>query len=308
MVVRLKIRNCAISYTDRCNITCGHCVSECGPGRSRVLGVEAVKEVLTANADSDINQYLLTGGEAMLYADDILAIAKHGHSLGMRLQLGTNGFWSKDYDKTVEVLGELKGLGLNAVYMGYDSYHAVAIPFANIGNLIRACYALAVLGKVQINEDDHGGGKEWLERFMQVYPNFTYKYQIPFVAGRMHKDLRRDSGHSAGASDFSRPCGNSIVLNVDESGNVFGCCNFYCRDQDANSAMFFGNIHERPYREILDGFLHSRVIADLYKGGPYFAARGRFGGAEGAHAAFAGQTFTSRCELCVAAFTGGYRR
>jgi len=80
------------NLTDRCNLSCTHCYSSSGPGRT------AEGELTTAEAFGLIDNLaamgvpliLFTGGEPLMRAD-LFALAAHARSRGLKMALSTNG-------------------------------------------------------------------------------------------------------------------------------------------------------------------------------------------------------------------------
>ncbi len=90
-----------IQYSDACNASCGHCgmsVKRSFP-RSK-LTPDKVKPLLDALAARGVMAVSFTGGEPLLYLDEIAECVRHAKSLGMRsVRTGSNGFFLKGADK-----------------------------------------------------------------------------------------------------------------------------------------------------------------------------------------------------------------
>jgi radical SAM protein with 4Fe4S-binding SPASM domain len=80
------------NLTDRCNLSCAHCYSKSGPGRT------TEGELTTAEALSVIDDFaamciplvLFTGGEPLL-REDIWDLARYAKNRGIKMALSTNG-------------------------------------------------------------------------------------------------------------------------------------------------------------------------------------------------------------------------
>lgn len=83
-----------IQFTDRCNATCPQCgmrVTEPFP-RSK-LSVDKVKRILDKAAETGVKIVSFTGGEPMMYLDDLVALIKHAGNAGIEyIRTGTNGY------------------------------------------------------------------------------------------------------------------------------------------------------------------------------------------------------------------------
>jgi radical SAM protein with 4Fe4S-binding SPASM domain len=80
------------NLTDRCNLSCTHCYSRSGPGRTtkgELTTTEALG-VIDDLADMGVPLILFTGGEPLMRAD-IWDLACHAKSRGLKMALSTNG-------------------------------------------------------------------------------------------------------------------------------------------------------------------------------------------------------------------------
>ncbi|MDP3564419.1 MAG: radical SAM protein [Methanoregula sp.] len=80
------------NITDRCNLSCTHCYSTSGPGRTtegELTTAEAL-EVINDLAEMGVPLILFTGGEPLMRAD-IWELARHAKKRGLKMALSTNG-------------------------------------------------------------------------------------------------------------------------------------------------------------------------------------------------------------------------
>lgn len=80
------------NLTDRCNLSCTHCYSKSGPGRTsegELPTAEALK-VIDDLADMGVPIILFTGGEPLL-REDIWELARHAGKRCLKMALSTNG-------------------------------------------------------------------------------------------------------------------------------------------------------------------------------------------------------------------------
>ena len=80
------------NLTDRCNLSCAHCYSRSGPGRTtegEISTAEAL-EVIDDLADMGVPLILFTGGEPLM-REDIWDLAQHAKNRGLKMALSTNG-------------------------------------------------------------------------------------------------------------------------------------------------------------------------------------------------------------------------
>ena len=80
------------NITDQCNLSCTHCYSKSGPGRTtegELTTAEALA-VIDDLADMGVPLILFTGGEPLMRGD-IWELAAHATSRGLKMALSTNG-------------------------------------------------------------------------------------------------------------------------------------------------------------------------------------------------------------------------
>ncbi|MFA4825791.1 MAG: radical SAM protein [Methanoregula sp.] len=80
------------NLTDRCNLSCTHCYSRSGPGRTTEgeLSTTEAFGVIDDLAAMGVPLILFTGGEPLMRAD-IWELAMHARSRGLKMALSTNG-------------------------------------------------------------------------------------------------------------------------------------------------------------------------------------------------------------------------
>jgi len=121
-----------IQYTDQCNASCPQCgMRRESPFKRSILGVKRAKEVIDRAARAGISAISFTGGEPLLYLDDIVALLKHADLAGIPyLRTGTNGFLFcgselPDFTRRIETIAaKLAGTGIYTFWISIDSADA----------------------------------------------------------------------------------------------------------------------------------------------------------------------------------------
>jgi Fe-coproporphyrin III synthase len=95
----------------RCNLQCGHCYSESGPGVAQVLEVDLASEAISDAARIGYQVLSVSGGEPLLYPElpDLLRIAR---GAGMATTMTTNGMLLGQHLAKF-VLDELDGVAIS---------------------------------------------------------------------------------------------------------------------------------------------------------------------------------------------------
>jgi sulfatase maturation enzyme AslB (radical SAM superfamily) len=118
-----------LQYTDACNARCPQCsmrVTE--PFRRSKLDPEVAIKIIKAAAQKGVAALSLTGGEPLLYIEEIVELLKYAKNLGIRYtRTGTNGYLfanpeRSDYrDRITKIAEQLVESGLYTFWISIDS-------------------------------------------------------------------------------------------------------------------------------------------------------------------------------------------
>ena len=118
-----------IQYSNKCNADC----PQCGMRRSNTiprhtLEKDKVKQLLDDGAKAGVQSLSFTGGEPLLFLDDIVELINYATSAGIPyIRTGTNGFFlsgsdKPDFEKKVSIIAEkLAATKLYTFWMSLDS-------------------------------------------------------------------------------------------------------------------------------------------------------------------------------------------
>ncbi len=121
-----------IQFTDHCNARCPQCGMRVTNkfGRSR-LSVDEVKRILDAAAMRGIEVVSFTGGEPMLFADQLAEMIRYAGAVGIKyIRTGTNGFFfansdASDFESRIRKIAEtLAGTPIRNFWISVDSASA----------------------------------------------------------------------------------------------------------------------------------------------------------------------------------------
>jgi AdoMet-dependent heme synthase len=109
------VRLVAWEVTRRCNLSCLHCraSAEFGPYEGELTTTEGLT-LLNQIRETGQPVVILTGGEPLL-RPDIFELARHGHSLGLRMVMAVNGTLLD-----LETAGKLKESGIQRISISMD--------------------------------------------------------------------------------------------------------------------------------------------------------------------------------------------
>ncbi|MBF6183381.1 radical SAM protein [Nocardia otitidiscaviarum] len=120
----MRYNTLAVHITNRCPLTCAHCITDSSPRARGDLSWKQV-EAAVRSAAQFVDGVCITGGEPMLLPDLAMASIRFTRSLGLRSSMVTSGYWARDKDKTTEIITRLAAAGLDKLAVSFDQYHLV---------------------------------------------------------------------------------------------------------------------------------------------------------------------------------------
>lgn len=129
-----------IIYTLKCTIQCEHCMLSCSPMRNEKIGLSFAKDILKTVKRFGCKSVLFSGGEVFIFKDELFELAQLCSSLGMAIEIETNGFFGKELNIIRAYLDPIFSLSNNKVlYISLDYYHLKYIKLENILNIAQYC-------------------------------------------------------------------------------------------------------------------------------------------------------------------------
>ena len=128
-----------IIVTYKCNIRCSFCKYNCGPHRKGIMGINDFKnEIEKAYKDGYNNYIFIEGGEPLLESAIIFKYLKSILIFNADKYIITNGFWGNT-NIYMDILDDLKKVGLKGVIFEYDFFHSVFINIDVLKEAILMC-------------------------------------------------------------------------------------------------------------------------------------------------------------------------
>lgn len=127
-------------YTMRCNIRCEHCLVDSHPGRSEKMDVDRALDLIRGVAAlPEVSFIDITGGEPMMYAKEIAALARAARDAGKQMRIVSNGYWSKSVADAEATLREMMDAGVASIGLSIDEWHLPFIISARVHHYVAAC-------------------------------------------------------------------------------------------------------------------------------------------------------------------------
>lgn len=207
-----------------------------------------------------------TGGEPLLYAEEIQRLVGLARDRGLAVSLVTGCGWAKDEDRIEPVLSGLAQAGLGLMVISWDPFHE---PFVRRETAVRVARCAARLGlRPRIRSAFRAfDTPETRARYFSDFAPYAEKHEASEVV---------PVGRAAGlpeesfewSSDPPRGFCPSVVLPVvGWDGTVYACCG-PSLDAKPGSPLILGNALEEPLERILERGRGDPVLHAIHAIGP----------------------------------------
>jgi len=270
----MYLQRLEFTLTTKCNSQCIHCQADASPLRNEVMDVkEAYSYLAETTTVSNLESFMVFGGEPMLYPERAIAIFQKAHLLTIpKISMITNGIWGKNKETAEKLATKLKTAGLNTVDISIDSFHARHIPLEYPQNTALALlkagieninWNVAVIESIDAENEYDKKTKELLKKLEHIGVDAHIFKIMPL--GRAVQNLRKFFPHTS----VYGPCeGEPIIENaltnpesvcIEPSGSVNICWD-----------LAIGNARQRPLSQIISEYdwQQNPVIKTLVEEGP----------------------------------------
>jgi hypothetical protein len=142
----MDLRRLEFTLTTKCNLQCLFCQANAGPWQNEVMDVtDACNYLVEAAKVTDLESFMVFGGEPMLYPARAIAIFKKAQQFNVpRIDMLTNGVWGRDKERAEKLAKRLKNAGLNNLGISVDAFHLEYIPLEFPRNAAQASLAAGI--------------------------------------------------------------------------------------------------------------------------------------------------------------------
>ena len=254
-----------LMYTRTCPLACRDCIVESSP---KVR--EKMQQSVASNLIKTIPKYsdavCFTGGEPMLYYNEVLPLIYEAKALGLVVTLVTGAGWvrtNKEHIARERIFG-LKEAGLDGLFISWDVYHEEFSPPENALLLLELAKQAELRTMVRGVLPATGA----VARIEEKLVNINVPYQTNGIV-RMGaaRNLPDDHFHFTAEPHPGR-CQVVFSPVIEPNGNVFACCG-PSRDAHRSSPLFLGNISEESLDSIFHRAVRDPIIEALSTIGPY---------------------------------------
>lgn len=263
-------------YTQKCNIRCEHCITEAGQDKNGKLDLNKVLSLIHDSVESGINTVGITGGEPLLFFDEMIEIISVAKKHGMESKLVSNGFWGSTKEKAEEMVSILSNAGLNYLNISLDEFHLKFIPEKNILNIsdaVKKQKNLALILRICCTKDYSvldfiKRNKDYLKEINCNKP-FLIAFQPLVPVGRALYNLSKKK-YVTKKQICKEKCPFLGKPTVNYDGKVFVCCGCF---EAENTSFNVADFNSDSPKKILELYQRDPFIFYQRTKGPYFLVK-----------------------------------
>jgi MoaA/NifB/PqqE/SkfB family radical SAM enzyme len=279
-------------YTLKCNINCGHCMTNSNLSREEKMTYEVAADIIQSAAQNNRKVVMFSGGECLIYFDEIAQLTELASAQGLDVIIETNGLWAETPAIADEKIALLKKKGLKVLFVSHDYFHSHFVSYDNIKNIVKAATELGIAYEVMYNNSSNEEADKVIKSNL-IADGFVFFEETLMPAGRARELF--DGSKKRPYRDF-KYCDNFATTFI-PNGDAFACC---CLTDD-NSALkqtpiFLGNRNQVSLAQIYkkereDSF--AQIIANKNLLSNYLAF------ISGRGLSYEDKKFATICELCI---------
>jgi MoaA/NifB/PqqE/SkfB family radical SAM enzyme len=281
--------------TSRCNASCGHCSTSCGPTRTEALPrhkIFGLMDEAAALSQDEPLKFGISGGEPFLDLELLLEVIAYGKRLGAsEVTCVSNAYWATSADKARDLLTQVRRAGLDMLAVSCSRFH---LEFVKVKRVERALAAAREVGlpcavkyvRLQSDPDSAESIEAWGRQLgatrveiISILPHLRDGVTLP------DSDYERRAGLPQGRCP-------APIITVRETGEAYTCCT----PGALGGFLSLGNTHETSLDEVSDRFYLGGKQQILRTHGPIHFARAAV--AQGAGGRLR-ESYGGVCDLCT---------
>jgi MoaA/NifB/PqqE/SkfB family radical SAM enzyme len=273
-----NVTEVGIHLSYKCTAECDHCCFSSNPRINQRLDRDVAERVVDEICSLGyISLIGFTGGECMIYRDDVLELASRIKEHGVQCSVATNAFWATDADTAEKYLRDMTAHGISLAIVSASPYHQQHVKIENIEHFIGAARKVDLDFRVTltlpVDAADETTTAFNARIFKMALGNKIQMGRLD-LTGRA-KDLLLGARTTA-LEDFP-PCGEAFHTSVHPDGTVWPCCapaiSRCFTDNKARNLLYLGNVLETSMADIIKRHERSIVFKLLRIVGPWGLAQ-----------------------------------
>jgi MoaA/NifB/PqqE/SkfB family radical SAM enzyme len=268
----MNIKRIEFIVTYQCSGNCKHCSigDSINCSSPKKVNIDKAKIAIQKLSQLfNIESIMTFGGEPLLYAEETCAIHETAKNCSIpRRDIITNGYFSKDKEKTLMVAQSLVQSGVNNILLSVDAFHQEKVPVEFVyyfaEKVIEQGYENIKLHPAWLVNKEHDNQynqqtKHILEQFSHLNIKISSGNDI-FLSGNAAKYLSSyyekkdiDLTLLCGKFPYTTPLDKIDTISITPNGDVNVCCfvigNIY--NEDIEEIVNRYNPYENPYMNII---------------------------------------------------------
>ncbi len=213
------------------------------------------------------DQLCFTGGEPLLYYNEILPLIRQGKELGLGVSLVTGAGWVSTTKPHIarERIAGIKAAGLDSLLVSWDTYHEEFSPPENALLVLEAAKEVGL--PVQVRGVMSSTGP--LPRIEQKLVNIDVTYQKTNIVRLGSAASLPESHFTFGDIPKTGGCGTIFQPVIEPDGQVYACCGPSRSSRSASSPLVLGNTNNENLDTIFDRAIRDPLLEAISSIGPH---------------------------------------
>ena len=252
-----------LNYTMACPLTCDFCCYGCHPGRAEKMPLDLALSLVAQAAEMKVFSSVgFTGGEPMLFFEELLTIGTTLLEFKLPFSIATAGHWATTPERSRRIVNELADRGLRSFHISHDPSHEKFVPSNYVVNAARAAserrIATCIVGTFYSSSESLAAR---LPELIDL-PRVTLIDKFVAQVGRATKKEIPQHSHAVNSELNSFRCYRSTYhdITVFYDGMAYPCCSTFNR---ATPGIILGNAFKDSLRKLwerAEGSLMFRVM------------------------------------------------
>lgn len=248
-----------LNYTAACPLRCDFCCYGCSPDRKQKMDVEQAQHLIAQIAgEPEFTSVAFTGGEPLLFPDEIISLAGSAKTIGKTCTIATAGHWADSVGNARAIIDPLIANGLNRLNVSYDPSHEAFVPRANVENIVAAIAPHRVPLYIVSTLYDRGAFDD-VGDFTDADAGIFHLKKLVAKTGRAKPAaVGYDARSGLEGLGCYRAYYSDLVIFYD--GKAYPCCSTFNR---ATAGLVLGNAFEEGLKPIINRLLGSLVLRSI---------------------------------------------
>lgn len=258
-----------LNYTMKCPLACDYCCYHCSPKRQETMDLRLALDLVDQGAELGVfRQCGFTGGEALIYYDDVMQLTARMQQRGMPFSMISSCYWATARAEARRVLGDLKRHGIDVFSATHDPSHENWVPVQYVRNAVEAALEFGV--RVCLCSSFYDDS----QRLEAIFPEYAGHPDIDIVNRVVLPDVGRSARRKITPASYANvdpvigmgACYKRIYHDVTVfwDGEVYPCCSVYNRD---TPALSLGNAYRDSLATLWDRVQGSLLLRTMKRAG-----------------------------------------